>query len=150
MDNQMFRHFLAALSYRTTKAIKGAPDHYPSMNIGKEVRQPVEILNHMTFLMAYVISCYKEYSLDEFRNLHSWNSEVERFYDTLEQLDQVLEEGTLPMKRTVQQLLHGPLADAMTHVGQLTLLRRLADSPVEYENYMNAEIHAGQIRPNQK
>jgi hypothetical protein len=145
MDNHMLRHYLATLSYRTTIAINAAPLHYSTFNIGKGARTPVEILNHITFLMAYVIHCYKEIDLDDYRNQSMWETEVSRFYVTFEQLDFILSEGLSPNTRTIEQLIQGPFADAMTHVGQLTLIRRLAGSPVTYENFMNADIHIGQI-----
>lgn len=80
------------------------------------------------------------------KNVGIWEEEVERFYQLLEKLDRVITERK-PMKATNEQLLQGPLADAMTHVGQLIMLRRLADSPTERENYIKATIHSGILRP---
>lgn len=150
MENYLLRHYLATLSYRMTLALKNAPADYSELDIGKNVRKPLEILNHITFLMAYTINCYKEFNLNEYRNIHNWETEIQRFYNTLEELDQILREETLPLSRTVEQLLQGPLADAMTHVGQLTMLRRLANAPVPYENYMDADIEIGRLNPKNK
>ena len=150
MVNNLLRHFLATLSYRTTLAIKEAPADYIVLKVGGNGRSPLEILNHITFLMAYTISCYKDYNLAEYRNIHSWETETLRFYDTLEELDGILREEVLPLTRSVEQLLQGPFADAMTHVGQLMMLRRLANAPVPYENYMEADIEIGRIRPGLK
>lgn len=150
MESRLLRHYLATLSYRTTLALKNAPANYPELEIGKNVRKPLEILNHITFLMAYTINCYKELNLDEYRNIHNWETEIQRFYNTIEELDRILQEETLPLSRTGEQLLQGPLADAMTHVGQLTMLRRLANEPVPYENYMDADIEIGRLRPGNK
>lgn len=147
MENILLRHFLATLSYRTTLAIKDAPSHYPDFDMGKGVRKPVEILNHITFLMGYVIHCYVGIDLDDFRIMRSWDLEVSRFYNTLEKVDQILSEEIIPKTRSVEQLLQGPFSDAMTHVGQLTFMRRLADSPMPYENYMNANIRIGLLYP---
>jgi hypothetical protein len=147
MEGHMLRHFIATLSYRTTQAIQDAPSHYPFLDIGKGVRKPIEILNHMTFLMGYTTHCFQAIDLDEFRRLKSWELEVSGFYETLEQLDQILAEGKPPINRSSEQLLQGPFSDAMTHVGQLTLLRRLADSSVSYENFMEANIQKGFIYP---
>lgn len=140
MNDEMLRHYIATLSYRTTQAIKDVPSQFPSLEIGKGVRKPVEILNHMTFLVGYTIHCFQEINLDEFRQLKSWEQEVQCFYKAIAQLDTILSEKKTPKLRTEKQLLQGPLSDAMTHVGQLTLLRRLADSPVSYENFMEAKI----------
>jgi hypothetical protein len=147
MENDLLRHFLAALSYRTTQAIQDIPSHFPNFDIGKGVRKPIEILNHMTFLMGYTIYCYQEINLDEYRHLKSWEQEVTCFYETLQKLDHILEEGLSPSTRTYEQLIQGPFSDAMTHVGQLNLIRRLADSAVAYENFMDANIQKGFINP---
>lgn len=140
MNTEMLRHYIATLSYRLTQAIKDVPSKFPSLEIGKGVRKPIEILNHITFLMGYTIHSFQEMNLDEFRQLKSWEQEVQSFYETIALLDTILSEKKTPKLRTEEQLLQGPLSDAMTHVGQLTLLRRLAGSPVSYENFMQAKI----------
>lgn len=146
MEQQLIRHFIAALSYRTTIAIKNAPADFANFELGKETRKPIEILNHMTMLIQFVLRCYKEN--DPFENvIGSWESETNRFYAALEELDHVLAEGLSPTKMPIEVLLQGPLADAMTHVGQLTMLRRMTDASVHYENYMKADIQIGHIRP---
>jgi hypothetical protein len=150
MESPILRHFIATLSYRTTQALQDAPPHYPFLDIGKGVRKPIEILNHMTFLMGYTIHCYQTIDLDDFRQLKSWELEVNGFYKTLEKLDRILDEGMAPIARSEEQLIQGPLSDAMTHVGQLTLMRRLADSPISYENFMEANIRHGHIYPEKK
>lgn len=147
METDLLRHFLATLSYRTTSVIKDAPSHFPTLDIGKSARKPIEILNHMTFLMGYVIHCYNGIDLDDFRHLKSWELEKNCFYETLERLDQILSKGVTPSTRTVEQLIQGPFSDAMTHVGQLTLMRRLADSPLSYENFMESNIIKGVLSP---
>jgi hypothetical protein len=147
MENDLLRHFLATLSYRTTQAIQDVPPHFPNFDMGKGVRKPIEILNHMTFLMGYTIHCYQEINLDEYRPLKSWEQEVTCFYVTLEKLDNILGEGISPTTRTIEQLIQGPFSDAMTHVGQLNLIRRVADSAVAYENFMDANIQKGCINP---
>ena len=75
----------------------------------------------------------------------AWEWEVDRFYGVLEKLDRVFSE-TRSAEITWQQLLQGPLSDAITHVGQLTMLRRMADSPIGYENFINADIRIGELR----
>jgi hypothetical protein len=147
MENDILRHFLATLSYRTTRAIQDVPSSFPTLDIGSNARKPIEILNHMTFLMGYVIHCYKGIDLDDFRHLKNWEIEKKRFYETLEKLDLILSEGATPSERSVEQLIQGPFSDAMTHVGQLTLMRRLAESPTTYENFLNSNIHKGLLYP---
>jgi hypothetical protein len=148
VEKHLLRHYISTLSYRTKLALKDAPAEFSELQIGEEVRKPVEIVNHMTFLMAYTISCFKDFELDEYRKIHEWEEEIERFYRTLEELDKILQEEKMPKTRTIEKLLQGPLADAMTHVGQLTMMRRIAGAPVPYENFMDAKIEARNLRNN--
>ena len=52
-----------------------------------------------------------------------------------------------PLQANAEKLFQGPIADALTHVGQLCMLRRLAGSPVRGENYSVAEVHACRVGP---
>ena len=54
-------------------------------------------------------------------------------------------EGETPLASSVEKVFQGPMADALTHVGQLTMLRRLAGCPVKGENYFVADIAAGRV-----
>ncbi|WP_216830662.1 hypothetical protein [Alkalihalobacterium elongatum] len=147
MEATLFRHFLATLSYRATVAIKDAPSHFPDFNVGKGVRTPVEILAHTSDVLTLAYSWFQE--IERKRIVGKWEEEVERYYHLLEKLDQAIAEE-LPMKAKNEQLLQGPLADAMTHIGQLIMLRRLADAPTNRENYIKAPIKSGNIRPQAK
>ena len=75
--------------------------------------------------------------------LPSLAEEVERFHEMLEDLGALLERDA-PMLEdmTAERLLQGPFSDAMTHAGQLALLRRLAGNPVPPENFVVAKIDA--------
>lgn len=145
--NELLRHVLATLSYRATQAISNAPENFPELRIGKEVRTPLEIVRHMSRVLTYAHSLFEP---NDYRDGYefpsgTWEWEVGRFYGVLEKLDPIFiasKTGDI----TWQQLLQGPLSDAMTHVGQLTLLRRMADSPVPYEDFMEADIRVGEIR----
>lgn len=148
MDNGFLRHLLATLSYRATQAIANVPSNFAELTIGKEVRTPIEILRHMSRVLTYA---HSQFQPDDYRDDYefptgSWEWEVERFYSVLDKLDQVFVESRTG-NMTWEQLLQGPLSDAITHVGQLTLLRRMADSPVSYENFIRADIRAGQLHP---
>ena len=143
----MLRHLIATLAYRGTKSIKNAPGYYPDFHAGKGVRTPREILAHISGVLTYAHSCFEHYDTTSFKT-ESWEKEVERFYGILGVLDESLSEK-MPMDVTVEQLLQGPFSDAMTHVGQLALLRRLADDPVPAENFIYASIKIGQTGPEQ-
>jgi catechol 2,3-dioxygenase-like lactoylglutathione lyase family enzyme len=149
-DRELLRHFLAAIAYRTQKALRGAPDHYPSFRAGNQVRTPVEILRHMTSLMGYTRTLFLGGSYPVSPDpLPTFPEEVERFHEMLQAVGDLLERGGPLREITEEQLLQGPLADTMTHVGQLALLRRLADSPIAPENFIFAHVSADRLGPDQ-
>ena len=76
-------------------------------------------------------------------------AEVRRFHAMLADLGAHLERGDVLTGTTPMRLLQGPFADAMTHAGQLALLRRLAGSPVPPENFIVASIDSGNLGPEQ-
>jgi len=146
-ESEMLRHFLASIAYHSTKAIKDAPEGYPELDIGKGVRTPRRILHHMTGVLTYAHSFYEDYETTYFDH-EPWEEEVERLYGILSKLDGSLN-GGCPREVSEEQLLQGPLSDAMAHTGQLLLLRRLADSPVPSENFIYADIRMGVVGPDQ-
>jgi len=148
-DRELLRHFLAAIAYRTQKALRGAPDHYPTFSAGNRVRTPAELIRHMTALMGYVRTHFQggTYPMKP-EPLPSFDEEVTRFHSTLESVGDLLASET-PCAITTEQLLQGPFADTMTHVGQLAMLRRLADSPVAPENFIYADIRADRLHADQ-
>jgi len=145
VDHQLIRHFIATLAYRLTKVIQNVPDNYPALSIGAGIRTPVEILHHMSDVLLFA---YRTLVLSEHTEipLAAWEKEVERFYDALGRLDEAIASGTEPRKLSWEQMLQGPLSDAMTHVGQLAMLRRLAGDPIPSENFSQADIRIGVIR----
>lgn len=147
INTEFVRHLLATLSYRTRQAISNVPSNYPELVIGKEVRTPIEILRHMSRVLTYAHSQFEPSNYQEDFNFPSgpWEWEVNRFYEVLEKLDQVFIESKTG-SITWLQVVQGPLSDAITHVGQLTMLRRMADSPVTYENFIIADIRIGEVR----
>jgi hypothetical protein len=144
----MLRHFLAALAYRTQKALRGAPPSFASFDAGNQARAPKELLRHMTSVLGYaqtffVGGAYRAEPLD------SIEAEIARFHTMLADLDRHLSQGTPLRGITEEQLLQGPFADAMTHAGQLALLRRLAAFPVPPENFVFAEIRSDNLGQDQ-
>ena len=141
-------HFLAALAYRTQKALRDAPESFGSFRAAPQVRTPHELVWHMENVLGYALTFLtgserREPQLPDFR------AQVLRFHQTLEELGRLLGsdgplEGISP-----EQLLQGPLADAMTHAGQLAMLRRLAGAPVAPENFLEAEIQTENLGPEQ-
>lgn len=144
---ELIRHFLASIAYHATKAIKNAPTNYPELDVGKGVRTPRHILHHITGVLSYAHSFYEHYDTTYFEH-KPWEEEVRHFYETLSRLDRSFrEKGQTRMSE--EQILQGPLSDAMAHVGQLLMLRRLAGSPVPAENFLYADIRKGVVGPDQ-
>ena len=145
-ERTLLQHFLAAIAYRTQKALRDAPEHFPAFSAGYKARTPVEILRHMTSLMGFAITLYEDGSYPvRPEPLPTFEAEIARFHEMLQGVSRLLEKGTPLREISHQQLLQGPFADVMTHVGQLALLRRLADSPVPPENFIHAEIRSDRL-----
>ena len=149
-DRELLRHFLAAIAYRTQKALRGAPPHYPTFSAGNRTRTPAEIVRHMASLMGYVTTHFVggTYPMKP-EPLPTFAAEVERFHEMVEKVGDLLSAGAPLREITTEQLLQGPFADTMTHVGQLAMLRRLADSPVPPENFIYADIRGDHLRAEQ-
>ncbi len=150
MDDKrlLLRHFLAALAYRTQKALRGAPDSFPSFRAAPKVRTPLELIRHMESVLGYARTLFigGEYNQEP---LEDFQAEVQRFHQTIEDLARYLESDTPIEGFTPEQLLQGPFSDAMTHAGQLAMLRRLAGSPVPPENFVYADVRTDNLSPNQ-
>ena len=144
----LLRHFLAALAYRTQKALRGAPPSFAAFRAGDKVRTPHELVRHMTSVLGYARTFFTGGSYRP-EPLPAFDAEVARFHEVLADLSAHLERGTPLPGITPEQLLQGPFADAMTHAGQLALLRRLSGSPVPPENFVFARISAQNLGPDQ-
>ena len=150
MDDKraLLRHFLAAIAYRTQKALRGAPPSFASFRAAPKVRTPHELVSHMDSVLGYARTFfiggeYRKQSLPDF------TAEILRFHSKLEDLSRHLEKGTPLRETTPERLLQGPFSDAMTHAGQLALLRRLAGSPVPPENFIVANVDSANLGPDQ-
>jgi hypothetical protein len=135
----LLRHFLAAIAYRTQKALRGAPDSFGTFQAGHQVRTPADLLRHMTSVLGYARTFFVggRYRAEP---LHDLAAEITRFHAMLEDLGQHLTVGTELKGTTEERLLQGPFSDVMTHAGQLAMLRRLAGSPVRPENFIEAAM----------
>ncbi len=146
-DRRLLRHFLAALAYRTQKAVRDAPDEFADFRAAPGIRTPHQLLRHMSDVLGYARTTFEG---DSWRahTLPGFDDEIARFHQGLETLTQAIETTSLG-RVTPGQLLQGPLADAMTHAGQLAMLRRLAGSPIPPENFIVAQIDADNVGPDQ-
>jgi hypothetical protein len=146
MDDKraLLRHFLAALAYRTQKALRDAPAEFGSFRAAEGVRTPAELVRHMTSVLGYAKTLFVggKYWPNP---LPSLEEEIVRFHDMLEDLASQIASGTPLQGTSAERLLQGPFSDAMTHAGQLALLRRLAGHPVPPENFVAAAIDAERL-----
>ncbi len=144
-QRHLLRHFLAALAYRTQKAVRDAPEDFGSFRGGPQVRTPSELVCHMTSVLGYARTFFVGGSYRP-APLPSLSDELQRFHEMLEDLGAHLETNVpLLQGMTAERLLQGPFSDAMTHAGQLALLRRLAGNPVAPENFIVADIDAQRL-----
>jgi len=141
---QLLRHTLATLAYRAGKAVRGAPAEFAGFRAAPGVRSPVEILAHMGDLFDWALSIARGKEAWKNSEPLEWNAEVARFFAALEAFDRCLASGET-LHAPVDRLFQGPVADALTHTGQITILRRAAGAPIRGENYSKAEIVAGRV-----
>jgi hypothetical protein len=146
---KLLNHFLAALAYRTQKALRDAPEDFGSFRAHEGVRTPAELVRHMTSVLGYARTHFVggRYWPEPLETL---DEEIERFHEMLGMLAQHLRNGDAFLEgMSEERLLQGPFSDAMTHAGQLALLRRLAGAPVPPENFIVAKIAPDRLGPNQ-
>jgi hypothetical protein len=150
MDDQrkLLAHFLAALAYRTQKALRDAPPEFGSFQAAPKIRTPHELIRHMDSVIGYartffIGGSYTPPVLSEFR------AAVEHFHELLHDLAGHLESGTEFRGITAERMLQGPFSDAMTHAGQLAMLRRMAGSPIPPENFIFASIDSTNLSSDQ-
>lgn len=145
---ELLRHTLATLAYRGGKALRDAPEGFAVLRISNQTRSPVEILAHIGDLLEWSLWLAKGQHVWKDSAPLPWEREVARFFERLQLLDVYLASDA-PLGFVPEKLFQGPIADALTHVGQLAMLRRLAGSPVRGENYFKADIAAGRVGPDQ-
>ncbi|MCI0692353.1 hypothetical protein L0337_10170 [candidate division KSB1 bacterium] len=145
---QMLRHTVATLAYRGGKAVRHASEEFATFRIGENTRTPEKILAHIGDLLDWALSLAQGKHVWHDSTPLPWDKEVERFFLALKKFDDYLASDA-PLEFSAEKLFQGPIADALTHVGQITMLRRLADAPVRGENYFKAEIIAGRVGPEQ-
>ncbi|MGC2615700.1 MAG: hypothetical protein WA354_16825 [Terracidiphilus sp.] len=143
---QLLRHTVAALAYRASRALDGAPESFATFDgCG---RQPIQILAHMGDLFDWALSSVQGSERWHNSNPLPWQQEKARFFAALKAFDDYLASDQ-PLHAAAEPLFQGPIADALTHVGQLAMLRRIAGSKTCGENFFVAKITAGQVSEEQ-
>jgi hypothetical protein len=144
LKRELLRHLVAALAFRANVAVSGAPENFAAFRIDENIRTPAEILAHIGDLLQGSLYLMK----GELVYLNSaplaWAEEVTRFFAAAAEFDAYLSSDAA-LNQLVEKIIQGPVADALTHVGQIVLLRRAAGSPVQAESYFTAEIAPDRI-----
>src|SRR4029077_7957773 len=140
----LLRHTLATISYRGGKTLRDSAPAFAQFRASGHSRTPLEILAHLGDLMQWALSIAR--GKEEWIKVESrtWDQEVARFFASLRAFDDYLA-STEPLGCSPQQLFQGAIADALTHVGQLAMLRGLAGNPIRGENYFEADIVTGRV-----
>jgi hypothetical protein len=141
---QLLRHSVATVAYRGGKALRGAPAHFGSFHIGDKTRTPAQILAHMGDLFDWALSIAQGQQAWHDSTPLPWSAELDRFFGAVKKFDDFLASAE-PLHASAEGLLQAPVADAFTHIGQISMLRRLAGSPVKGENYFKADIALGRV-----
>src|SRR5262245_27112583 len=145
----LLRHTLATVAYRGGKAIRGVPPAFADFRVGDHgTRTPAEILAHIGDLFDWGLSLARGEKRWHNSTPLAWDEEVARFFATLKAFDDY-PASAAPLGEPVEKLFQGPVADALNHVGQLAMLRRLAGGPVRGENYFKASIETGRVGADQ-
>lgn len=141
---QLLRHTVATVAYRGGKALRGAPDSFAAFPIGDKPRTPAQILAHLGDLFDWALSMAAGEQVWHDSTPLAWKAEVDRFFAALKKFDDYLASSE-PLRAPTEKLFQGPVADALTHIGQIAMLRRLAKAPIKGENYFKADIAAGRV-----
>ena len=146
MDDKraLLRHTVATVAYRGGKAVRGAPASFASYTPDATPRTPAAILAHIGDLFDWALSQAKGAEAWADSTPLAWDREVDRFFATLERFDAFLA-SEAPLAATPERIFQGAIADALTHVGQLAMLRRLAGAKMKAENYSRADIVVGRV-----
>lgn len=145
---ELFRHTLASLAYRAGKTVRNAPENFADFNGGEGLRTPGQILAHMGDLFDWALSIARGKQTWQNSTPLPWDKEASRFFAAVKSFDDFLVSGAA-VDPPLEKLFQGPVADALTHVGQLAILRRMAGAAMKGENYFKAEITVGRVGADQ-
>jgi hypothetical protein len=140
----LLRHVVATIAYRGGKAIRGAPASFAAYSPDRSPRTAGRILAHIGDLFDWALSQARGAEAWNDSTPLEWDRESERFFASLQAFDELLASDA-PLAVPAERLFQGGLADALTHIGQLAMLRRLAGVKIKGENYSRAEIVTGRV-----
>jgi hypothetical protein len=145
---EMLRHTVATVAYRGAKTLRDVPPAFASYLPDPSSRTPVRLVAHLADLYDWALSLARGAQVWHDSTPGGWPQEVERFFASVRQFDEYLASDA-PLGCSPEKLFQGPVADSLTHVGQLAMLRRLAGARMKSENYFKAAIEAGRVGPDQ-
>jgi hypothetical protein len=145
---ELLRHAVATVAYRGGKALRGAPESFAMFQICDASRVPVRLVGHIGDLFDWALTMAQGQKVWKESEPLPWDKEVERFFGALGKFDEYLASSE-PLHLSPEELMQGPVADALTHIGQIAMLRRVAGAPIRAENYVVAEIVAGRTGADQ-
>jgi len=146
---EMLRHTVATLAYRGAKAARGSTDSFAGFKASATTRTPAQILAHVGDLMDWALSIARGAETWNNSEPLAWDQEIDRFHTALKSFDDYLASDA-ELNASCERLFQGPVADALTHVGQIAMLRRIAGEPMKGENYSRAKIEAGRVSGDQE
>jgi len=142
--NDLLRHTVATVAYRGGKVLRGAPEGFSETRASDDARSAGEILAHVGDLFDWAVSLVEGQQKWTNSTPLPWDEEVARFHAALKAFDDALAKKP-PTAAEAERLFQGPIADALTHIGQIAQLRRMAGSNVRPENYFLAEVVKGRV-----
>jgi hypothetical protein len=143
-ETALLRHTVATLAYRGGKALRGAPPEFSAFQAGETIRTPGQILAHISDLLDWALSLADGKGAWHDSAPLTWDEGSARLFAAVEAFDKRLS-SEAPLACSAERLFQGPIADALTHIGQIAMLRRLAGYPIRGENYYKADIFAGRV-----
>jgi hypothetical protein len=143
-SEKWLRHTLATLAYRAEKALRDAPPSFADFRGSPQSRSALALVAHMGDLMEWGERMTRGERHWQPVPQTSWEPAVDRFFRALAALDAAVAEAP---SETLRQdvIFQAPVADALTHVGQLTMMRGMAGAPIRPESYARANITVGRV-----
>ena len=143
-SRDLLRHTVATLAYRAGKALRDVPPSFANFAVSPGSRTPGQIVAHMGDLLEWALSMAQGAQRWHQAQPGVWDADCSRFFSALQALDEFFASDA-PLGISAERLFQGPIADALTHLGQIAMLRRIAGHPVRGENYFKADIAAGRV-----
>ena len=143
MKNELLRHIISTIKYRFEKSVKGSHQTFGDFSLGKDSRSPKEIIHHMNDVIYSTRVYIEQESMpqEEIEKL-SFENEIERFKAELSKVDQLLDNKSLDVNYS-KRLVQGPFSDVLTHIGQIAMLQRLVENPIDWEDFSRSNIKTG-------